>query len=185
MTPNYDRAARMAYKTLLDLHIDTFPVEPLDILKRCKNTVVHTYDELMPLYGVSDRVYFKDQELEGLEAITVRKQIGEKTVYELFYYSHGNPQRRRFTLAHELGHIILKHSAEEDWEEKEADYFASQLLAPSPVLDLYGAAADAEFIARTFGLSKAASRIAANRHTREATETERAIMQQFLHCVAT
>ena len=48
MIPNYDRAARMAYKTILALHIESLPVDPLMILSFCKSTVIRTYDEAAP-----------------------------------------------------------------------------------------------------------------------------------------
>ncbi len=165
MKPNYDRAAKMAYKSLLSLHIDSLPIDPLLILQRCKNTAVHTYDEIMPLCQVSDRHYFKSLIMEDKDAVTIRRMIGDRPIYELFYDSHAQRRRMRFTLAHELGHIVLGHHQEQPWEEKEADYFASQLLAPRPVfnaLALYGLnTADPEFIAKTFHLSKAAAEIAA------------------------
>ena len=46
----------------------------------------------------------------------------------------GNPCRLRFTLAHELGHVALRHGGEGEHEEREADCFASHLLAPRPVI---------------------------------------------------
>lgn len=167
MTPDYGRAAKMAYRTLLSLRIDRFPVEPLDILKKCKNTAVHTYDELMAKYDMTDRYLFKECEMHGQDAVTVRKVLPERAIYELFYFSHGNQRRLRFTLAHELGHIVLGHRLEEDWEEKEADFFASQLLAPRPVFPILTIhnynMADPATVARIFQLSKAASQVVVSR----------------------
>ena len=50
--------------------------------------------------------------------------------------SHGvaNYKRRKFTLAHEVGHIYLGHTWHGPEEEKEANWFASQLLMPECVL---------------------------------------------------
>ena len=183
MIPNYDRAARMAYKTLLAMRIDAFPVDPLAILMKCKNTVIRSYVEVMPRFGVCDQYYFRDFVMQGMDAITIRREYGKNTAYELFYDGNVNKRRRRFTLAHELGHIVLRHSAEQKWEEVEADFFASQLLAPRPVLDLFGKAGitvDAPFIARTFGLSKAASEISAKQQIRiEETDLENDIAARF------
>ena len=50
------------------------------------------------------------------------------------YRSGGNPARLNFTLAHELGHILLGHQENAVAEEAEADCFAQQLLCPAPVL---------------------------------------------------
>lgn len=165
MIPNYDRAARMAYKTLLALHIESLPVDPLMILSFCKNTVIRTYDEAAPFFGMYDPDHFRWYVADNKDAMTVRREYPDgSTRYEMIYDRRGNPRRRRFTLAHELGHIVLKHKQEEQWEEKEADYYASQLLAPRPVFDLIQKydmnPSDPYLIAKTFGLSKAASEIA-------------------------
>lgn len=164
MTPDYDRAARLAYKTILSLHIESLPIDPLMILSYCKNTRVRTYDEIASRFGISDPAHMKWYYLNNKDAYTVRQEKDGVTLYEMIYDSHVLPARRRFTLAHELGHIILKHSQEEWWEEKEADYYASQLLAPRPVFDLFSRydlnPSDPDLISKTFGLSKSASEMA-------------------------
>lgn len=166
MTPNYNRAAAKAYKTLLALRISALPIDPLMILNKCKNTAVHTYEEVMPRFGVSDPQYFKSMVMERKDALTVRRDQGGRIVYEMLYDARANPRRMRFTLAHELGHIILNHRMEAPWEEREADYFASQLLAPRPVcnvLAMYGFdASNPAVIAAAFQLSNAAAEIAAS-----------------------
>lgn len=158
MIPDYARAARMAYKTILSLHIDRLPIDPLMILRHCRNTRIRTYDEVAPLFGVSDPSYFKYYVMADKEALTIRRERDGVIHYELFYDAHGNYSRRRFTLAHELGHIVLKHTQEQPYEEKEADYYAAQLLAPHPLVSLQEQRP--EVIADTFWLSAAASRIA-------------------------
>ena len=161
MIPDYDRAARLAYKTILSLHIESLPVDPLMILSHCKNTRVRTYDEIAERFGFSDPAHMKWYYLNNKDAYTVRLEKNGVTLYEMIYDSHVLPARRRFTLAHELGHIVLKHSKEQWWEEREADYYAAQLLAPRPVFDLfdrYGLnPSDPDLIGRAFGLSRTAS----------------------------
>lgn len=160
--PDYARAARLAYKTLLALHIESIPVDPLQILSFCRNTSIRTYEEITPLFGLSDPSHFRWYMMDNKDAMTIRRDMGGKAVYELLYDSHGSPSRRRFTLAHELGHIILKHSLEERFEEKEADFFASQLLAPAPVLEMlkeYGVPLDADTVADIFYISQSAAAI--------------------------
>ena len=164
MFPDYTRAARMAYKTLLALKLDSFPINPLLILSHCRNTTVHTYAEIAPRFGISDPFHFRWYVMENREALTIRQDGETGPRFEMLYDSQTAPARRRFTLAHELGHIVLKHRQEAPYEEKEADYYASQLLAPRPVFDLFAAYSlpidDPEFISATFGLSQAASEMA-------------------------
>lgn len=63
----------------------------------------------------------------------------------IFVSRQSSPERQRFTIAHELGHILLGHvgeyeminrepSPEDNPIEQEANVFASRLLAPSCVL---------------------------------------------------
>lgn len=179
MTPNFDRSARMAYKTLLALHIDTLPVDPLSILSFCNNTVVHTYEELMRQIGTySDYYYFKYIIFGDRDAVTVRRDFDNgKTGYEVFYDDRGNPYRRRFTLAHELGHVILKHTHEEWWEEREADWFASHLLAPAPLLTRIDCPTP-EKVASVFAVSEPAARVVLSRPVYR-TDLYDAILRQF------
>lgn len=78
-----------------------------------------------------------------------------------------SPERRRFTLAHELGHIILGHvgrvgllnrepSPEDDPLEQAANVFASRLLAPACVLWGCNVQSAAE-IAQLCGISQTAA----------------------------
>ena len=108
MKPDYDRAARMAYKTLLSLNIDEFPIDPLPIIRQCKNTSVHTYSQMAEMLGCSFG-YFRSGIAADRDAFVVSKIIGGKVCHELCYDDKAFPLRKRFTLAHELGHIIMKH----------------------------------------------------------------------------
>ena len=73
-------------------------------------------------------------------------------------------RKRRFTIAHELGHCVLGHtgklsdSAPTDFEEHAADRFAADFLAPLPVLILCGAES-AEEIKKICGISGQAAEI--------------------------
>lgn len=181
MSPDYTRSAYKAYKVLLALHIESLPIDPLMILGCCKNTYVHTYEEIMYRFGRNNYEAFKYDCMENKDALTIRREVSGRPVYELYYDNRGNPYRRRFTLAHELGHIILKHHSEETWEEREADYFASQLLAPTPLVALCGR--DPEIVGNVFYLSNAAAQIASRqpRHRNNA-EISNMLVKQFSGC---
>lgn len=68
-------------------------------------------------------------------------------------------ERIRWTRAHELGHIFLKHSKDGDIEELEANMFAAQLLMPWFTIKMMGniVRPSADFIASTFGVSLSAA----------------------------
>ena len=69
--------------------------------------------------------------------------------------------RRRWTLAHEIGHILLGHVGESitslsPEDERAADAFAAELLAPLPILQFCGVSSPEE-IARLCGISRQAA----------------------------
>lgn len=79
------------------------------------------------------------------------------------------PGRTRWTIAHEIGHIALKHHSYMKFSclksgdiitkrdfELEADYFAASALAPMPLFP-YLKISSAQDVCKNFGLSKEAS----------------------------
>lgn len=124
--PDLARAERMAYELLL--LAGRIPVCPLTLLKSQRDVSVHTYMEVAELIGKPLDAF--EREHAAVDAFTFR--AGNRWV--VAYRSDGNPARRRFTLAHELGHIVLAHPAMDAAAEREADHFASCLLCPAPVL---------------------------------------------------
>ena len=66
------------------------------------------------------------------------------------------PQRLRFSLAHEVGHIFLKHSEDDNKSEEEANYFASQIVAHDAIAVSMLSGnwnRDLDFIREQFGIS--------------------------------
>jgi Zn-dependent peptidase ImmA (M78 family) len=94
----------------------------------------------------------------GADALTVRRG-GQ---YVILYNSEIKSERRRaFTLAHEIGHILLSHAGEDEAaEEREANAFAASLLAPEILfrfLEHRDGPFDAERMEATFCLSREAA----------------------------
>lgn len=130
--PDLARAARMAYKVLAAKRISTLPVDPLTLLRACRDTAVYTTAD------AADILDMKAADLERLlsasDAVTFVQHAAGRMRCIVLYRPGGNPARLRFTLAHELGHRVLGHCAREASDEREADCFASHLLCPEPVL---------------------------------------------------
>lgn len=75
-------------------------------------------------------------------------------------YNQDMPAGRiNFSLAHELGHIVLEHPCSNDYYEQEANYFASNLLAPRMAIH-YSRCKNANDVAKKFNLSDEASQYA-------------------------
>lgn len=69
----------------------------------------------------------------GFQGVSIRDN-GRKDLPPTVFVSAADPaDRERWTLAHELGHLILHHHlpATHEWSEDEADEFASEFLMPA------------------------------------------------------
>ncbi|MGI6031356.1 MAG: ImmA/IrrE family metallo-endopeptidase [Eubacteriales bacterium] len=138
-------------------------------------------DELFAQYSF---LLLTAQEAEAKTGLKLPSSFWENSTADGFTCAYGGffitlyktedrtPQRIRFTKAHELGHILLGHLTEfpqpssfslqesPDYHvlEREADLFAAELLAPTPLLRAMDAFAPADIIALC-DLSQAAADI--------------------------
>jgi len=124
------RAAVMAYRVLLRHGDGHLPVDPLAILRKCRDLAVYTQEEAAELLGMTPPLD------ENTMAVTWSMERDGRVYRIVCYRTEGNPARLRFTLAHELGHIVLRHAPDDPAAEREADAFASHLLMPRPVIDM-------------------------------------------------
>lgn len=131
-SPDYRRAARMAYRALLARQVKRLPIDPLPLLRACRDTRVYTDAEAIEARLVPPE-QIRSMFMEA-DAVTWRFPSENQVRYIIIYRPAGNPARLRFTLAHELGHRLLGHTGSTWAEEQEADCFASHLLCPEPVL---------------------------------------------------
>ncbi len=75
----------------------------------------------------------------------------------ILYSASLHPHRRNWTIAHEIGHLLLSHTAQSPAAEREADAFAAALLMPAAVVAAWeerkGEAMSAEEMTRAFAVS--------------------------------
>ena len=148
---DYKTARDKTWKLLIDLGISELPIRPGAI---CKSL------------GIAVRFGDLPPDNDGISFFA-----GDKPVIVV---SKGVPiPRQRFTVAHELGHILLGHVGEYKFVNREPDpsdnpieqaanVFASRLLAPACVLWGCGATS-AEQIARLCDISLKAAQFRAER----------------------
>ncbi|MBQ2954268.1 MAG: ImmA/IrrE family metallo-endopeptidase [Clostridia bacterium] len=122
----------MAAKVLVARRVTSLPVSPLAMLHACRDTRVYTMEGAVEAAGISRA------ELERLfrltDAVTYWYDEGATRQCAVIFREDGNPARMRFTLAHEMGHRVLRHQGMGEREEREADCFASHLLCPEAVV---------------------------------------------------
>ena len=138
MTPDYDRAATAAMKTLLESKITETPINSTQILLNYPHIRVMSFasmadiseidrDDLVPLFGINqDAATFKMHGMEDVEYVVIYNM---KLPYEDI----------RRSLARELGHIVLGHDGQTRSTEvrrAEALCFAHHLLTPRPIVSM-------------------------------------------------
>lgn len=139
----YQNARNASWELLIDLKISELPVKITSVVKAMK-IPIHKYGSNQD-FIINNRLEALTETSDGFTAL-----IGGK--HYIFYDETESPRRIRFTLAHELGHIVCNHlygrtkngifistrNAEplhsDNSEEKQANIFASRLLAPACVL---------------------------------------------------
>ncbi len=131
--PDYCKATNAAYKTLIDHNMFDFPTNFFQIIKNMNNISLHTYSELAKRCGYSmDQLFSVVSSNYGF---TAKGAISGKCI---IYYNEKNYYPViRFTLAHELGHIVLGHKDDGENENKEANCFARNFLCPVPAIKIF------------------------------------------------
>ncbi len=153
----YRKIRDMVWQCLIENNIKSLPIPPAKIANH-HNIYVLRYSQV-------NKSWLKDNE-SGTTIFT------ENKIY-IIYRDSESLQRCRFTVAHELGHILLGHELISDGYfqkfdtskpeiETEADMFASRLLAPACVL--WGLKLHtADEIARACNITKKAAQVRADR----------------------
>lgn len=154
---NYHRATRQAYRVLLAAKIDRLPVDVDVICERCHDTTLVSSRTMRDVMGDDDFDPFFDG--PSRTAMTIRRWRDGGAYHTIIWnteeMSHGSAQYRH-AVAHELGHVILRHpGGQHPAAEAEAELFAQHLLCPRPVLDVLQP--DALEITRLFGVSMPAA----------------------------
>lgn len=131
---NYKKSRDAVWRLLIKHKIDSLPI---DIMKICR-------EEKIPVFTYRTGRNF-------IESFGLEEHIADNDAFSIcgiIFYDETKPmRRRRFSIAHELGHIILHtdHTSHvqcrasletTDPVEAEANIFASRLLAPLGVLQM-------------------------------------------------
>lgn len=131
-----------------------------------KKLIQKNVDSLLELASYRNNFSLEVEKLISLEGINLLKQplngisgmsfVNEQGSFIVVNSTENSRQRKRFTMAHELGHLVLHHSSPvsvseesgvllrdinsskgEDLKEIEANYFAACLLMPSNKVSSY------------------------------------------------
>lgn len=145
--PRFSEATMKGYQLLTALELKELPIDPFEIIDQFDNWYIQSWSELKAATGEADPLYLKR---DGIEART--QIIRGSNDYMIVYDDSYTNGRLRWTIAHEIGHIILGHLI--DFEETalnrgglskkqygvlevEAHWFAEAILAPNAILSLF------------------------------------------------
>ncbi len=135
---NYKIARNKAWKVLIECQINKLPLNLMEIIK--------FYNIKIKYYSQSNYIKTLNYEIQKGDGFS-RIENGQKIIY--FNDKKGSKVRRRFTIAHELGHCLLGHlkdnnktfyrNSEIDLpnnsiEEMQANVFARDILMPAIIL---------------------------------------------------
>lgn len=131
--PDYNFATNAAYKVLENY---TGPYPQIDIFKvvsNLPNVSIHTYSETATRFGFTFPQFLDvAMSVHGYTTYSTTSKKGT------IYFNDLKGERTiRFTVAHELGHIILGHAQDNGVARSEANCFARNLLCPVPLRDGY------------------------------------------------
>ena len=112
--------------------------------------------------------FFEKSGMQAPKNLPEGISLSGKTPMPIVLYRDGaKKQRRNWTIAHELGHLTLAHTAQGEEEEREADAFAAALLMPDVLIAVWEeknrCKMNVEELLRNF----AVSRVAAERKRRD------------------
>lgn len=148
MTANYDRAVMESVKTLQLYELNQVPIDLEKIIANLKLTVkLCPYSRFSKQSGMDlNAIYDYFESEQGAVAY-----LRDREQYVIYYNDTLNNRGfERFTIAHELGHIFLKHHhdvktdilrrgtiSERKYQrfEHEANCFARNLLSPVPLVE--------------------------------------------------
>ena len=156
--PRIDRAVRYACSVCADLRISRLPVDPFDVGQLAGIT-------MMPYSAVLANPGWFPADLPGRMQMNSVLTLSYPAFCIVFRDDFSDPDRLRFPLCHELGHLFMNHYRDypEQMEpgqqarsclEAEADAFARNLLAPVPIVDVIRFNRPGQARGRVFGLPR-------------------------------
>lgn len=130
MTADYLRAIRAATALLLKQRLRSLRID-VTRLQYDKKIIFDSFQHFCSLTNAAIPTLTGANDCLRDGCTIIRHNNGGTVYLVLYNEDTANRSRRAFTLAHEVGHIYLGHTRDSDKEEREANAFAAQLLAPS------------------------------------------------------
>lgn len=132
--PDYCRATNAAYEILQKYKGDFPCVDVYQLLSSLPNVAIFTYSAMANKLNVSFREFYSNFASSN-HGFTIYDT--QKNKYLVCYNEFKDNTTVKFTLAHELAHIILKHNEDNERTDKEANCCARNIICPIPIVNNY------------------------------------------------
>lgn len=128
----YDEIKDCVINLFRKQNINKIPVDCFEIIDKL-NIILRPYSQLNELGRAKAYEVSKDGFCMLAEDLINNVVVVQ---WYIFYNDNQPMERIRFTLMHEIGHIVLNHKEGSDIAEAEANFFAKYALAPPPLVDM-------------------------------------------------
>ena len=142
--PDYKRATNSAYELLIGYQgrlpiVDVFSL--INLIPRYKKVKIYTYSQMAQKLDCSFSDFFHKY-ASSEHGFTVKYENN----YLICFNEQKNEKTIRFTIAHEIGHIVLGHTEDNSVAKKEADCFARNILCPIQIADGFNVTTPKEYV---------------------------------------
>lgn len=128
--PDYEKATNAAYE-LLQRYDGGYPqINIFRLVCNYPNIKLHSFSEIASRLRITVSEFITEFS-ESDMGYTVYDKKNKRWL--IFYNDTKCVTTIRFTLAHELGHVVLKHEQDNSSTDREANCFARNLLCPLPI----------------------------------------------------
>lgn len=119
---NYFNVRNNAWEFLIKNDVKSYPLNLNEIIKK-NNWLICSYAD----YCAFKQIDQVDLVKELPDGFTILDKNGN---YLICFNQNNNKHRNRFTICHEIGHIVLHHIYRGEKLEKEANMFSARILMP-------------------------------------------------------
>lgn len=189
LTIRYKLIHQIVNDIYINSNITQFPVDILSIIKSFSTITIVSYSTYAKNHNLTNEELLNC--FTSDDGFSVLSKSKDKYIIFFNDFIDNSKQRMRWTIAHELGHILCKHhlfnndnfSDEEiySFKEREANHFSSMILAHSVVLNELSLISSKE-IEFYCDLSSAAAKFRFDNHKRYcrySTSSDRYIIRNF------
>lgn len=147
----YEEIKSIVSDIYFDYGITNFPVNPFQLAEKMQ-IGINEYGD----FNIAEQKTMRVASEDGFSYL-----LSNEPKFHINYNFDSLYERATFTLAHEIGHIVLGHTEPSIEAEVEANTFAQQLLVPEAVL-IYLKMQDIFLICSTFIVSKSCAQTCLN-----------------------